>query len=310
MTSPAQDLAVIVVTWNTRALALETLESLYADLATSGLDADVYVVDSASSDGTPQAIAEQFPQVKLIASAENLGFARANNVALCEAGFDGSGNAPRAAYLLNPDTHTQTGATRALFDALMSTSDVGVVGANLTYGDGSFQHGAFSFPSLRQLWVEFFPTPGRFIEGRFNGRYPRALYNGVTPFEVDFTLGATWMLRREVVQQVGMFDESYFMYCEEIDWAWRIRKAGWRILSVPTARVTHYGGQSTGQVRPRSIVDLWTSRLALFEKHYPAWKLAVARRLVAVGMARKAAREPDPALRTAYLTVKRMAEDA
>jgi len=310
MTPTPKDLAVIIVTWNTRALALETLESLYADLATSGLAADVYLVDSASSDGTPQAIAQHFPQVILTASPDNLGFARANNVALRQAGFDGSGQAPRAAYLLNPDTHTQAGATRALFDALMAEPDIGVVGANLTYGDGSFQHGAFAFPGLRQLWAEFFPTPGRFIEGRFNGRYPRALYNGASPFEVDFTLGATWMLRREVVQQVGMFDESFFMYCEEIDWAWRIRKAGWRILSVPRAHVTHYGGQSTAQVRPRAVIDLWTSRLALFEKHYPAWKRALAYQLVVAGMTRKAAREQDPELRTAYLTVKRMAQDA
>ncbi len=309
MTPSAKDLAVIIVTWNTRALALEALESLYTDLATSGLTADVYVVDSASSDGTPQAIAQRFPQVILTASADNLGFARANNVALRQAGFDGSGPAPRAAYLLNPDTRTHAGATRALFDALMAEPDIGVVGANLTYGNGSFQHGAFAFPGLRQLWVELFPTPGRFIEGRFNGRYPRALYDGTTPFEVDFPLGATWMLRREVIQQVGLFDESFFMYCEEIDWAWRIRKAGWRILSVPTAHVTHYGGQSTAQVRPRAVIDLWTSRLALFDKHYPAWKRALARRLIVVGMARKAAREHNPELRTAYLTVKRMAQD-
>ncbi|MEO0564455.1 MAG: glycosyltransferase family 2 protein, partial [Chloroflexota bacterium] len=196
---------------------------------------------------------------------------------------------PRAVYLLNPDTITKPGATRALYDALMADSSVGFVGANLTYGDGSFQHGAFAFPGLRQLYAEFFPLPGRLIEGRFNGRYPRALYQGDVPFPVDFTLGATMMLRREVIQQTGMFDEDFFMYCEEIDWAWRIQKAGWRALSVPNANVVHLSGQSTAQASARSLENLWESRLRLYEKHYPRWKLTLARALVRWGSRRKLA---------------------
>ncbi len=286
-----KDLAVVIVTWNVRELALQTLQMLFDDLETSGLDAEVYVVDSASSDGTPDAVRAQFPQVCLHASTENLGFALGNNTALRQMGF-GDANAnlerlPRAVYLLNPDTITQRGATRALYDALFATVDVGLVGANLTYGDGSFQHGAFAFPGLRQLYAEFFPLPGRLREGRFNGRYPRALYNGSAPFDVDFTLGATMMLRREVILQTGMFDERYFMYCEEVDWAWRMRRGGWRAQCVPMAHVVHLGGQSTGQASARSVRNLWESRLMLYRKHYPAWKLAAALTLVRVGMLRK-----------------------
>jgi GT2 family glycosyltransferase len=143
------------------------------------------------------------------------------------------------------------------------------------------------FPGLSQLWVEFFPTPGRFYEHHFNGRYPRELYQGDKPFEVDFMLGATMMLRREVIQETNMFDLQFFMYAEEVDWQWRIRNAGWRILCVPQAHVVHLGGQSTGQVKPRSITDLWQSRLRLYEKHYTSWKLAIAKRMVALGMSRK-----------------------
>lgn len=312
MNDPSRDLAVIIVTWNVRDLALDALRSLYDDLATSGLNADVYVVDNASSDGTPDAIREQFPHVRLTASPENLGFVRGNNLALVQAGFGvpGSPNAPRAAYLLNPDTITTPGATRALYDALMTLPRAGLVGAALTYGDGSFQHGAFAFPGLRQLWAEFFPTPGRLIEGRFNGRYPRHLYQGAQPFEVDFTLGATMMLRREVIEQVGIMDEGFFMYCEEIDWAWRVRQAGYKVYSVPAAHVIHLGGQSTGQVRPQSVIHLWTSRLRLFARHYPAWKHAIACRMIAHGMARKARAEADPEVRAAYETVRRMAQEA
>ena len=274
------DLAVVIVNWNTRDLTLEAIRSLYADLAQSDLQAEVYVVDNASGDGSVVAIAAEFPQVKLIGNDENLGFVRANNQAIRQIMVD----PPHAVYLLNSDTITQPGATRALYDALMCDEKIGLVGARLTYGDGSFQHSAFQFPGLRQLWVEFFPTPGRLIESGFNGRYPRELYAGGQPFPVDFTLGATMMLRHEVIQQTGMFDEAIFMYCEEIDWAWRIHHAGWQVLCVPQAHVVHLGGQSSSQIKAFSALRLWESRLLLFRKYYPAWKRWLAKMLVRAGM--------------------------
>lgn len=307
------DLVIIIVTWNVRALALDTLRSLYADLAESGLNHQVIVVDNASHDGTVEAIRAEFPQAQIFASAENLGFVRGNNRAMREIGFPAGENLPKAVYLLNPDTVTQIGATRALYDALMRDSRAGLVGARLTYADGSFQYSAFGFPGLRQLWTEFFPTPGRWIEGKFNGRYPRQRYAGEKPFAVDFVLGATMMLRCEVVQQVGMFDEAFFMYCEEIDWAKRIRDAGWAVQCVPAAHVVHVGGQSTGQVRPQSAINLWTSRLRLYEKHHPRWKVWAARRLIAWGM-RKKRRELNPitpqnqALDEAYRQIEKLAQ--
>ncbi len=303
------DLAVVIVTWNVRALALAALRTLFADLEAHGPAADVYVVDSASSDGTAAAIAAAFPQVRLTASADNLGFGRANNLALRQIGFGQPGGAPlpAAVYLLNPDTLTQPGATRALYGALMADTLTGLVGARLAYEDGAFQHSAFRFPGLRQLWVELFPAPARLYDSAFNGRYPRRLYEAGAPFSVDFVLGAAMMLRREVIAQTGMFDEQFFMYCEEIDWAWRIHRAGWDVKCVPAARVTHLAGRSSGQARPRSVINLWTSRLRLYASYYPAWKLALARRMVAVGMARRARRAADPALAEAYRAVERLA---
>jgi GT2 family glycosyltransferase len=308
------DLAVLIVTWNVRDLALTALETLLDDLASSGLAASVHVVDCASGDGTAEAIAARFPQVDLVASSDNLGFAGGNNLLLRRIGFGVPGcdpdHLPRAVYMLNPDTATQPGATRALFDALMAQPMRGIAGARLAYGDGSFQHGAFAFPGLRQLWTEFFPTPGRWVEGRFNGRYPRALYEAGEPFTVDCVLGAAMMVRREAICAAGIFDPAYFMYCEEIDWAWRIHRAGYEAVCVPAARVTHFVGQSAGQVRPRSIVNLWTSRLYLYSKHYPQWKLKLARRMVAAGVLRRARQTDDPAVCAAYETVYAMARDA
>ncbi len=286
------DLAIIIVSWNTRDLTLDALRTLYADLDAHGPDAAVWVVDNASSDGTPDAIREQFPRARLVASDTNLGFAGGNNHALRLLGFGdrkAPPDGPKAVYLLNPDTRTRPGATRALYDALLSLPDAGVVGARLSHADGSFQHSAFGFPGLRQLIVDLFPVPGRLHDSRFNGRYPRHLYEAGAPFPVDHTLGATMMLRAEVIAQTGLFDEQYFMYCEEIDWSKRIRRAGWEIYCVPAAHVVHLAGQSTGQIRPQSIVNLWRSRLLLFEKHDPPLKRAFARQIIRWGMRRKIA---------------------
>jgi GT2 family glycosyltransferase len=269
-----------------RELALQALRSLYFDIDKHGPEADVYVVDNASTDGTADVVGREFPQVNIIRSDTNLGFAGGNNHALRHIGFGqpDANNLPDAVYLLNPDTVTQPGATRTLYSRLTANPRLGLVGAQLTYGDGSFQHSAFHFPGLRQLWVEFFPTPGRYVEHPFNGRYPRRHYESGKPFPIDFPLGATFMVKREVIQQTGTFDEQFFMYCEEIDWAWRIRKAGWGTECVPAACVVHLGGQSTSQIEARSILDLWTSRLRLYRKHYPAWKHFVARIMVTAGM--------------------------
>ena len=307
------DLAVAVVTWNSADVIADALQSLLDDLDSSGLRSEVWLVDSASTDETVAIVRERFLAVKLIACEHNIGFGAGNNLALQAIGFNGDDRAaglPAAVYLLNPDTVTHPGACRRLYDALMARADVGVAGARLTYGDGAFQHSAFRFPDLRQIWTEFFPTPGRWLEGSFNGRYPRERYDSARPFEVDFTLGATMMLKREVIQKTRGFNTDFFLYCEEIDWAWRIKRAGWRILCVPQAHVTHLGGSSTSQARPRSQIDLWKSRLLLYDTYYPRWKRAAARQLMILGMKRKlrALGAADPELKRAYRRVIEMAK--
>ncbi|GAB4571857.1 MAG: glycosyltransferase family 2 protein [Anaerolineae bacterium] len=312
------DLAIVIVTWNVRELALNAIQSALEDIAAHGPETEVWVVDNASGDGTANAIRASFPQVRLIASEKNLGFAAGNNLALREMGF-GQGvpddRLPRTVFLLNPDTLVHERAISRLFGALFADERVGLVGARLMYGDGSFQHSAFRFPGVWQTIIDLLPVPGRLYESRLNGRYPLRAYDAGQPFDVDHVLGATMMLRREVIQQVGMFDEQFFMYCEEIDWAMRIRKEGWRIQCVPAARVTHLEGRSTSQVRPESIVNLWRSRFQLYEKHYSSARVAAIRAVVRVGMARKmreAASDesltPDlrEALIAAYQTVARL----
>ncbi|HVO43407.1 MAG TPA: glycosyltransferase family 2 protein [Aggregatilineales bacterium] len=287
-----RDLAVILVSWNTRDLILDALRSLSADLASSRLDAEIWVVDNASMDGSPDAIRAEFPMVKLLAQPDNLGFAGGNNLALRALGFHDSPTpnpaGPRAVFLLNSDTRVEPGAVRILHDALFSLPHAGLVGAQLAYEDGSFQHGAFRFPGLTQIVIDLYPLPkrllGRLYESRLNGRYPRAWSTRGDPFPVDFTLGATMLLRREAIEATGLFDEQFFMYCEEIDWAARIRQAGWAVYTVPGSHITHLAGRSTAQIRPQSLVNLWSSRYRLYRKHYAPPRFWIARHLVRIGM--------------------------
>lgn len=280
------ELAVVIVSWNVRDLLAACLRSLFADVQQSGLAAQVWVVDNGSADGTPDMVAETFPAVHLIANQENLGFVRANNRALRK--LQGSEKrTPKYVWLLNPDTEVLPGATAALLSALTADPQVGMVGPKLVYADGSLQHSAFRFPGLIQLLFDLFPLPARLYDTPLNGRYPRRLYEGVRPFRVDFPLGASMMVKSAAIADVGLMDESFFMYCEEIDWCWRMRKASWHITCVPAARVVHHAGQSSGQVRIPSFINLWTSRAHLYARHHRPLTRRLARILVRAGMKRR-----------------------
>lgn len=295
------DLAIVIVSYNVSALLHACLASLFASLArTPELAAEVWVVDNASADGSAAMVADVFPAVRLIASPENLGYSAGNNLALQGLGFTPLAGAarplsaypwaadlpraagrPRHVWLLNPDTVVQGDAPAQLLRFLDQTPQAGACGAQLCYADGSFQHGAFRFPGLAQLGLDFFPPPGRLnrplLDSRLNGRYPLHLYEQGQPFPVDFVLGATLMVRGEALRQVGLLDEDYFMYCEEMDWQRRTQQAGWRVYGVPAARVVHVAGASSSQFRSRSFTALWQSRLRYFRRyHGPLFNRAAA----------------------------------
>ncbi len=276
-----RDLVVLIVNWNVRELLRACLNSVLGDLASSSLEATVWTVDNASNDGSPEMLRAEFPQVRLIASQENLGFAGGNNLALRQ--IDAT-DPPHHTLLLNPDTEIHPGTLRTLFDFMENHPQVGVAGVRLYYGDKSFQHSAFGFPGLWQILFDLYPLPGRLYQSRLNGRYPRRWYERGEPFPVDHPLGAAMMVRWQVIRQVGFFDQDFHMYCEEIDWCMRIKQSGWKIYCVPKAEITHYEGQSARQIRAESIVNLWRSRRRLYDKHYNPVKNWLAKCLVRAGM--------------------------
>ena len=278
-------IALVIVSWNVRELLRACLQSLLDDLERSGIDADIWIVDNASADGTADMVSTSYPSCHLIASPNNVGFAAGNNLAIRQI-LECSAPVPGFLWLLNPDTQVKHGAARALLDALRAEPDAGIAGAKLLNPDGSLQQGAFHFPGLIQLAFELFPFPARFFDTPLNGRYPRSLHDGVTPFFIDHPLGASMVVRTAAAQDVGFMDEGYQMYCEEIDWCWRMRRAGWRAVCVPAAEVIHHGGQSTSQVRIASFANLWTSRARLYATYHGRIVRTLARAMVRMGMRR------------------------
>jgi len=274
------DLSVVIVSHNIRELLALCLDSLLTNLAISALGYEVIVVDNASRDRTVEMVRERFPQVKILANEENLGFAAANNQGLKVSKGD-------YLLLLNPDTQVRGEALQLMLQFLVSHPQVGMVGPKLLYPDGRFQHSAFSFPTLPMIFLDFFPLNHRLIHSRLNGRYPKALYEAGEPFLVDHPLGAAMMVRREIVEQVGPLDEGFFIYCEEIDWCTRMKRMGWEIFCLPQAEIVHYVGKSTGQFREAMYVELHRSRYRLYEKHYSLAFRFMARLIVGLGVRRE-----------------------
>jgi len=292
------DVAVIVVSWNVRDYLADCLRSVYADLERSQHTGTICVVDNHSTDGTQELLSTLFPSTRLLVNDHNPGFGAANNQGMRAT----ASHNPRYFLLLNPDTLVRPGAIGNLIDCLEEMPEAGLAGARLVYGDGRFQASAFRFPGLTQLAFDLFPLPARLYESRLNGRYSRRSYRpGSDPFPVDHTLGAAMLVRRDVAEATGGFDESYHMYCEEIDWCWRIRDVGWSIYTVPDAEIVHFGGVSTRQMPAKSVLSLWTSRARLYRQHHGRLKYTLARQIVETGMKRKSRKARTSDLSQAYL---------
>ncbi|TAK30651.1 MAG: glycosyltransferase [Chloroflexota bacterium] len=280
------DLSVIIVSYNTRSLVEGCLRALPSSCRpTSPVEYDtrpelaieVIVVDNASADNTVDVLTRDYPSVQLIANAQNRGFAAATNQGLlCASG--------RHVLLLNPDTEPRPAALYRLVRFLDEHPSVGAVGARLLNTDGSFQHGCFRFPSLAMSFLDFFPINHRLTNSRLNGRYPQHWYD--KPFPIDHPLGACLMMRREAFADVGPLDEQFFIYCEEVDWCIRIKRAGWSIYCVPDAEVVHFGAQSTTPRWNTMFVELHRSRYRLFRKHYSRPFQSMARLITRAGVLR------------------------
>jgi GT2 family glycosyltransferase len=268
------DVSVIIVSWNTKALLARCLAQLEA--ACDGLDVEVFVVDNGSTDGSVELVREHFPQVRLFANRQNLGFVRANNQALPLAQGE-------FVLLLNSDAFVEPSALRELVGFLRSHSAAGAAGPRLNYPDGSLQRSCTAFPTVFDELCLMLQLDRLFPRSRLFGRFWLSGWDYSAVREVDVVMGACLLVRRRVVEQVGLLDEAFFMYSEEVDWCYRIRRAGWRLYLVPQARATHIWGGSTGPVRVEAFIHLFRSRLIFFRKHRSRLAAATVKLVFVVG---------------------------
>ena len=240
-----RDVAISLVNTNSRELLLACLESL------EGVDAEIVVLDNASEDGSVEAVRERFPAVRVIAQPHRAGFG-ANHNAVIRA------TNSRYVYILNEDTSSADWGFGRMVAHLDANPRVAVLGPKLVYPDGRHQASAWKFP-----------TPARAVLGLATlGRAGVVQSHGDATRDVDWAMAAALLVRREALDQVGLFDEDFFIYSEEVDLQYRLRTAGWGIRYFPSVTVVHHESQFSAGIPERRINEMWRSRHRYWRKHH------------------------------------------
>ncbi len=260
------DLGVVILNWNTRDLLRDCLRSVFSS---RGIGCRVVVVDNASPDGSADMVAAEFPQAELIRNPLNNGYAAGNNLGLRALGFDkGRMDGPRYALLLNPDTVVPPDAFARMVAHLDEHPEAGVAGPRLVLPDGRLDLACRrSFPTPE---VAFFRLTGLsllFPRSRLFGRYNLTYLDPGQETEVDSVVGAFMLVRREAIARVGLLDEHFFMYGEDLDWALEIRKAGWNARYFPDVSVLHVK-RAASRRSSKAQIAFHEAMLYFYRKHY------------------------------------------
>lgn len=258
MQAPA-DLAVVVASFNVAPLLKDCLESI--ETARGALEVEVVVVDNDSSDGSPEMVSASFPDVRLIRNDTNVGFARANNRAIKETGA-------RYVLLLNPDTRIPERTLEPMIAFLDEHPDVGVVGPRVVRPDGRLDEACRrSFPTPLSAAARFLQLDRVFPKSRTLGRYRQTFRDPSDRYEVDSVVGAFMMLRRSALEDVGVLDEDFFMFGEDLDWCWRFKNSDWRIYYLGDHEVIHHKGASCTTAPHRMNWHFHRSMVLFHRKH-------------------------------------------
>ena len=264
-----------IVNWNTRDLLRGCLKSIYEN--PPQMEYEVFVVDNASTDGSWEMVKREFPDIKLIRNQENLGFARANNQALRE-------SKGKYILLLNPDTIILPDSLDTLVKFMDEQPDVGASGPKILNPDGSLQPSCRSFPTLMTAFFEETLLSRLFSKNKLINKYKMGYWNHNNIGEVDQPMGSALLIRRKVIEQVGLLDEQFYMYYEEVDWCYRMKKAGWKIYFIPQAQIIHYGGVSASKNISKNLIELYHSRYKFFRKHKGVLSVILLKVIVAMGL--------------------------
>ena len=252
-----------IVNWNTRDLLIDLLRQLEED--ETEFEREIIVVDNASEDGSAEAVKNEFPDVQLIINRENLGFTRACNQIMDRMKGD-------FLLLLNTDVEVPRGELDKLVKFMLERPDVALCGPKLLYPDGSLQASVRRFHDLTTVLWELTGLDRCFPKSRIFGRYLMSYWDHSEAREVDFVSGAVYLMRKEAIDDVGIFDEDYFLYVQDADWSYRAKQKGWRVCYVPEVQVVHFEEQSIKKIGTLKKYYGHFERLLFFRKHYGLWK--------------------------------------
>lgn len=282
----ALDLAVIILNYNTVHLLRACLDSVL--MADTALRYEVCVVDNASTDGSAAMVRREFPGVKLIASTANLGYSAGNNLGMRAFGFDTespAGELPRFLLLLNPDTIVPPTALEAMVRFMDDSPTVGVAGPRVRRPDGSLDRACRrSFPTPQVSFYRMMGLSRLFPKSKRFNAYNLAFWPEDAVHPVDSVVGAFMLVRREAIEQVGLLDEAFFMYGEDLDWAKRIKDAGWDVWYNGKVEITHVKEAASSQ-SSKARIDFYEAMWLFYRKHYRRETARWLDRLISTGIA-------------------------
>jgi GT2 family glycosyltransferase len=252
------DVSIIVVAWNVRQFLYNCLKSVYDQ--TRGIDFEVIYVDNASEDGSVQMVAKEFPQVKIIENEKNEGFIKANNQGIEIA-------KGRYVLLLNSDTVVLDNATAKTVKFADEHPETAVVGCKVLNPDRTLQRTCLLYPSALNVFLAATHLYRIFPKSRFFGREHMTWWDYNDVREVQAVCGCFSLARTEAIKQVGLMDEAYYVYGDDPDWCYRFRKHGWKVMFTPHAHIIHYGGQTTGKMKDKFLLQLFGAKLIFMRKH-------------------------------------------
>lgn len=252
-------ISVIIVTWNSEKWIKRCLDSI---LATSGdLQIEIIVVDNFSKDKTLEILKPYSSQIKLVQNSSNLGYARGCNQGLKMA----QGN---YVLLLNPDTEIKENSLKKMLDFMEKTPDVGALGPRLVDFEGEIQPSCRRFPNYKFLLWELSGLSRLFPKSKTFGAWKMGDFDFKSTKEVEQPMGSALLIREKVIDQIGLMDEIFFLFYNDVDFCYRIKRAGWKIYFYPEARIFHSRGASTGQVKIKKIIlSHWGHFLYLKKYH-------------------------------------------
>lgn len=293
------DLGIVIVNWNTKDLLRRCLQTILA--STGQFTFKVVLVDNASTDGSADMVRAEFPSVDVIASPTNGGFSYGNNLGLKALGFrakaDVDAAAPRYALLLNPDTEVPPTSLFGMVQFMDSRPDVGVAGPKLVLEDGSLDVACRrSFPTPMVSFYRFSGLSKLFPHNPHFGRYNMTFVDPDVEIEVDSVVGAYMQVRREAIRDAGLLDETFFMYGEDLDWAFRIKEAGWKVFYHPQVMVKHIKRASSRRSK-KAQFEFQRAMLIFYRKHYRRTTPLPLHLMVMIGLMLKGGRELLPELR-------------